>query len=177
MRDWPRRHAEGLPRIKERYWNGIIVDRGHVRTDGETLDMINFSHDLCKGKLMVESGATTSVAGLRVFEHHHEDCQQNLGSAESDSQPTIEAPLMLAFASGQARSSLGVVNMPCCFAASWGSVAVHVLDAPGRLTLVFRAGNESGPSTCTPCNLGSDLLLTNHWLCLMRTGGRNRRRF
>ena len=86
----PRRHAEGLPRIKERYWNGIIVDRGHVRTDGETLDTINFSHDLCKGKLMVESGATTSVAGLRVFEHHHEDCQQNLGSAETDSQPTGE---------------------------------------------------------------------------------------
>ena len=135
LRDWPRRHAEGLPRNKVRHLHGIIVDSGHVRTDGETMDMINFSHDLCKGKLMVDSGATTSVAGLRVIEHHHEDCQQNLGSAESDSQPTIEASLMLAFANEQARSSLAVFNMPCCFAVRWGSVPVHVLDAPSPLLL------------------------------------------
>ena len=83
---------------KERYWNGMIVDSGHVRTDDETVDMINFSHDLCKGKLNVDSGATRSVAGLRVFEDCHQYYHQNLRNADSVFQPTDEAPLMLTFA-------------------------------------------------------------------------------
>ena len=79
----------------------MIVDSGHVRTDGGTVEMINFSHDLCKGKLNVDSGATRSVAGLRVFEDCHQYYHQNLRNADSVFQPTDEAPLMLTFASGQ----------------------------------------------------------------------------
>ena len=88
MRDCPRKHAEGHSRNKERYWNGMIVESGHARTDGETMEMINFRHDLCKGKLIVESGATRSVAGLRVFEDYFAYYHQNVGNAESDVQPT-----------------------------------------------------------------------------------------
>ena len=72
VRDCPRRHAESYPRKKERHWNGVIVDSGTVHTTGETRYMVSFSHDLCKGKLIVDSGATSSVAGLRVCEDVYE---------------------------------------------------------------------------------------------------------
>ena len=67
----------------------MIVDSGHVRTDGETMEMINFTHDLCKGKLVVDSGARRSVAGLRVVEDYCEYSHQKLGNAECDFQPTL----------------------------------------------------------------------------------------
>ena len=70
-----------------------------------------------------------------MFEGYYQHYHQHLGNAASDFQPTDEASLMLTFANEQTISSLGVVNMPCRFGASWGSVPVHVLDAPSPLLL------------------------------------------
>ena len=55
----------------------MIVDNGPVHTNGEIMEMVYFSPDLCKGKPhIVDGGATRSVAGLRVCEdcyayYHH----------------------------------------------------------------------------------------------------------
>ena len=113
----------------------MIVDNGPAHANCETLEMVYFSHDLCKGKLVVESGATRSVAGSRVFEDYYKYYHRHLGNAESDFQPTDETPLMLTFANGQTRSSLGLVNTLCCVMQCWGLVPVHVLDAPSPLLL------------------------------------------
>ena len=78
----PRPCDEGQSRSKERHWNGVNID-SHMHANGETTEMVYFSHDLCKGKLIVDSGDTKSVAGLRVFEDYHEDCHQHLSDTES----------------------------------------------------------------------------------------------
>ena len=95
---------------------------------------VSASHDLSKGKLTVDSGATSSVAGPRVCEDFYEYCHQPLGDAESEFQ-TDESPLMLTVATGLTRSSQSVVNMPCSSGANWRVVPVRVLDAPSRLLL------------------------------------------
>ena len=63
----PRPCAEGQSRSKERHWNGVNID-SHMHANSETTEMVYFSHDLYKGKLIVDCGDTKSVAGLRVFE-------------------------------------------------------------------------------------------------------------
>ena len=78
----PRPCAEGQSRSKERHWKGVSID-SHMHANSETTETVYFGHDLCKGKLIVDSGDTKSVAGLRVFEDYHEDCHQQLSDAES----------------------------------------------------------------------------------------------
>ena len=78
----PRPCAEGQSRSKERHWNGVKID-SNMHANSETTEMVYFSHDICKGKHIVDSGDTKSVAGLPVFEDYYEDCHQHLSDAES----------------------------------------------------------------------------------------------
>ena len=55
---------------KERYWNGVNID-SHMHANSETTETVYFRHDLCRDKLIADSGDTKSVAGLRVFEEYH----------------------------------------------------------------------------------------------------------
>ena len=54
-----------------------------MHANSETTETVYFSHDLCKGKLVVDSGDTKLVAGLRVFEDYHDDCHQHRSDVES----------------------------------------------------------------------------------------------
>ena len=66
----------------------------HMHANSETTGTVYFSHDLCKGKFIVDSGDTKSVAGLQVFEDYHEDCHQHLSDAESDLTGCVPCHLM-----------------------------------------------------------------------------------
>ena len=74
--------AEGQSRSIERHWNRVSID-SHMHANSETTETVYFSHDLCKGKLVVDSGDTKSVAGSRVFEDYHDDCHQHRSDVES----------------------------------------------------------------------------------------------
>ena len=78
----PRPCAEGQSRSRERHWNGVNID-SHMHANSGTTETVNFSHDLRKGKLIVDSGDTKSVAGVRVFADYYADCHQHLSDAES----------------------------------------------------------------------------------------------
>ena len=66
----------------------------HMHANSETTKTVYFSHELCKGKLIVDSGDTKSVAGLQVFEDYYEDCHQHLTDAESDLTGCVPCHLM-----------------------------------------------------------------------------------
>ena len=91
---------------------------------------IMFADDLCIGKLIVDSGATRTVAVIRMFEDYYLFYHQHVGNAEAEFKPILGEPVVnFMFADCESKPTVVAVWMPICIGGLWSHAKVHVLDA------------------------------------------------
>ena len=88
-KDCPRRH-QGRHQHQHAWFPMGFVAMLSEKDQGNH-DMVLFSYETCRGKLIVDSGATKTVAGLQVFEDWHDFYHQNVyvGSILSDQEARV----------------------------------------------------------------------------------------